>query len=178
MEQTLILNATYEPLKIVDWQRAVTLWVQGKVEIIEEHDRTVRAVKFEFKLPSVVRLLHFVKLRKRPVVQFTRANIYARDGYTCQYCDQAFEPEDLTFDHVIPVAQGGTRGWENIVTACEPCNKRKGARTPEEAGLVLKRQPRRPIVLPHNAHVKVAIGYRTPANWHSWLYWHTTLEGA
>lgn len=174
MEQTLVLNATYEPIKVVDWHRAITLWVQGKVEIIEEHDRVVRAVSFSFKLPSVVRLLHFVKLRRRPVVQFTRANIYARDGYACQYCDETFAPEELTFDHVVPVASGGTRGWENIVTACEPCNRRKGARTPAEAGMTLRRQPRRPLIVPHT--MRVTIGYRTPATWRDYLYWNVELD--
>ncbi len=174
MEQTLVLNATYEPLKVVDWQRAITLWCQGKVEIVETHDREVRAVTFSFKLPSVVRLLHFVKLKKRPLVQFTRANIYQRDSFTCQYCDVAFEPEDLTFDHVVPVAQGGTRGWTNIVTACEPCNRKKGARTPEAAGMALRRRPQRPLVLA--PMMKVTVGYRTPANWRSYLYWHVELE--
>jgi len=174
MEQTLVLNVTYEPLKVVDWQRAITLWVQGKVEIVETHEREVRAVTFSFRLPSVVRLLQMVKLRKRPVVQFTRANIYARDEFSCQYCGCVFEPEDLTFDHVVPVAQGGRRGWTNIVTACEPCNRRKAARTPEEAGMRLLREPRRPLVLA--PMMKLSIGWRTPANWHSYLYWHVALE--
>ena len=174
MEQTLLLNATFEPLKVIDWQRAMTLLVGGRVEVIEEHDRVVRAVSFSFKLPSVVRLLRFVKLKRRPVVQFTRANIYARDNYTCQYCDERFTAEQLTFDHVLPVAHGGSRGWENIVTACEPCNRRKGARTPEEAGMMLRLQPRRPLVLPPT--MKVTIGYRTPEAWRSFLYWHVTLD--
>ena len=174
MEQTLVLNATYEPLKVVDWQRAITLWVQGKVEIVETHDREVRSVSFSFRLPSVVRLLQFVRLKKRPVVQFTRANIYARDEHTCQYCGEVFASEDLTFDHVVPSAQGGTRGWTNIVTACEPCNRKKAARTPEEAGMTLRRKPRRPFVLAPT--VKVTIGLKTPVTWQSYLYWHTTLE--
>ena len=174
MEQTLVLNSSFEPLKVVDWHRAITLWCQGKVEILEEHDRVVRAVSFSFKLPSVVRLLRFVKLKRRPVVQFTRANIYARDNFTCQYCDETFEPEGLTFDHVVPVAQGGTRGWANIVTACEPCNRRKGARTPAEAGLTLRRPPRRPLIVPHA--MKLSIGYRTPASWRAFLYWNVELE--
>jgi len=174
MEQTLVLNATYEPLKVVDWQRAITLWVQGKVEIVETHDREVRSVSFSFKLPSVVRLLHFVRLRKRPVVQFTRANIYQRDDYTCQYCAESFTPEDLTFDHVVPVANGGKRGWDNIVTACEPCNRKKGARTPDEAGMTLMRKPRRPNVLAPT--MKVTIGVKTPSNWASYLYWNVELE--
>ena len=72
MEQTLLLNATYEPLKVVHWQKAVTLWCQGKVEIIAHHDREVRAVSFSFKMPSVIRLLRYVRIRKtlrlRPVL--------------------------------------------------------------------------------------------------------------
>jgi 5-methylcytosine-specific restriction endonuclease McrA len=174
MEQTLVLNASYEPLKVVDWQRAITLWVQGKVEIVETHDREVRAVTFSFKLPSVVRLLQMVRLKKRPVVQFTRANIYARDEFACQYCAKTFEPEDLTFDHVVPVAQGGRRGWTNIVSACEPCNRRKANRTPEEAGMVLVRPPQRPTVLA--PMMKLSIGWRTPASWASYLYWNISLD--
>lgn len=174
MQHTLVLNATYEPLKVVPWQRAITLWCQGKVEIIEEHDTVVRAVTFTFKLPSVVRLLEFVKLRKRPVVQFTRANIYTRDECTCQYCAESFETEDLTFDHVTPVAHGGRRSWENIVTACVPCNRKKGARTPIEAGMTLLRPPRRPLILAPT--VKLTFGFRTPAAWQSYLYWNVPLD--
>lgn len=172
--QTLVLNASFEPLKVVPWERAITLWYQGKAEVLKEHDVTVRAVTFSFKLPSVVRLLHFVKLKRRPVVQFTRANIYARDEFTCQYCVKKFEPEDLTFDHVVPVAHGGQRGWTNIVTACEPCNRRKADRTPEEAGMMLARIPRRPLVLAPT--MKLSIGWKTPADWYDFLYWNITLE--
>ncbi len=86
MEQTLLLNATFEPLKVVHWQKAVTLWCQGKVEIIAHHDREIRAVSFSFKMPSVIRLLRYVRIKQRfDYVPFSRANIYARDEYTCQY---------------------------------------------------------------------------------------------
>ena len=83
MEQTLLLNATFEPLKVVHWQKAVTLWCQGKVEIIAHHDREIRAVSFSFKMPSVIRLLRYVRIKQRfDYVPFSRANIYARDEYT------------------------------------------------------------------------------------------------
>ena len=145
MEQTLLLNATYEPLKVVHWQKAITLWCQGKVEIIAVHDREIRAVSFSFKLPSVIRLLRYVRIKKRfDYVPFSRANIYARDGYTCQYCAKSFPTQELTFDHVVPVSQGGRKDWENIVTCCVSCNRRKGGRTPEEARMRLVRPPRRP----------------------------------
>ena len=137
MEQTLLLNATYEPLKIVHWQKAVTLWVQGKVEIISVYDREVRSVSFTFRLPSVIRLLRRIRIRRKfDYVPFSRANIYARDHYTCQYCGHVFPTGDLTFDHVVPVAQSGRKDWENIVTCCITCNRRKGGRTPEQAPCV------------------------------------------
>jgi 5-methylcytosine-specific restriction endonuclease McrA len=120
MEQTLLLNATYEPLKVVHWQKAITLWCQGKVEIIAEHDREIRSVSFKLKLPSVIRLLRYVRIKKRfDYVPFSRANIYARDGYSCQYCAKSFPTQELTFDHVVPVSQGGRKDWENIVTCCD-----------------------------------------------------------
>jgi 5-methylcytosine-specific restriction endonuclease McrA len=175
MEQTLLLNASYEPLKVVDWQKAVTLWCRGKVEIIAVHDREVRAVSFSFRLPSVIRLLRFVRIRRRfDYVPFSRANIYARDNYTCQYCNREMSTGDLTFDHVVPVAQGGRKDWENIVTCCIVCNRRKGGRTPGEAGMKLSRMPRRPDSSPA---VRITIGLRNaPESWRDYLYWNVELD--
>ena len=137
MDQTLLLNASYEPLKIVNWQKAITLLCQGKVEVIREYDdREIHAVTFSIKLPSVIRLLRYIKIKRRfDYVPFSRANIYARDDHTCQYCGDSYVTSDLTFDHVIPVAQGGRKDWENIVTCCVTCNRKKGGRTPAEAGM-------------------------------------------
>src|SRR5438093_4181841 len=126
MEQTLLLNATYEPLKIVHWQKAVTLWCQGKVEIVEVHDREIHAVTFSFKMPSVIRLLRYIKIKRRfDYLPFSRANIYARDDHRCQYCGDGFPTNELTFDHVLPAAQCGRKDWANIVTCCVTCNRRK-----------------------------------------------------
>ena len=145
MEQTLLLYASYEPLKVVNWQKAITLWCQGKVEVIAVHDREIRAVSVSFKLPSVIRLLRFVKIRRRfDYVPFSRANIYARDHHTCQYCHEKFPTSELTFDHVVPVTHGGRKDWENIVTCCVGCTRKKGGRTPAEAGMRVLSAPRRP----------------------------------
>jgi 5-methylcytosine-specific restriction endonuclease McrA len=174
MEQTLLLNATFEPLDVMHWQRAMVLWAQGKVEIVETHDREVRSVSFSFKLPSVVRLLKYVRTRRRPQVQFTRANIYTRDNYTCQYCRKEFATQDLTFDHVVPASQGGTRSWDNIVTCCLNCNRKKANQTPEEAGMTLMRKPIRPAYTPV---FRVTLGIRrTPESWRSFLYWNAELD--
>jgi 5-methylcytosine-specific restriction endonuclease McrA len=176
MEQALLLNASYEPLKVVHWQKAITLWCQGKVEVIAVHDREIRSVSFTFRLPSVIRLLRFVKIKRRfDYVPFSRENIYTRDGDTCQYCNHVFSRAELTFDHVVPVAQGGRKDWENIVTCCVDCNRRKGGRTPAEAGMHLVKVPRRPDS--HAMRVTIKVGLRsTPESWRDYLYWNMELD--
>ena len=127
MDHTLLLNATYEPLKVVDWRKAITLWCQGKVEVISVYDCEVHSVSLTVKLPSVIRLRRYITIKRHcNLVPFSRANIYARDDHTCQYCGRTFPVDTLTFDHVVPVRRGGRKDWENIVTSCVRCNRRKG----------------------------------------------------
>src|SRR5437763_4391150 len=127
--QTLVLSQGYEPVKIVSWQRAITLLFLGKVEVIEEYDRDIRSCSLLIKIPSVVRLLNAIRRHKQPV-KFSRVNIYGRDRYTCQFCGDKKPVGELTYDHVVPRSQGGTTTWTNIVTACETCNRKKANRTP------------------------------------------------
>lgn len=101
MERTLLLNITYEPLRIISWQKAVTLLTLGKVEIVETYNRHVRSISFSIPLPSVVRLLYLVKRRPQEV-KFSRKNIYTRDDGQCQYCGKPLQPKEITYDHVIP----------------------------------------------------------------------------
>jgi len=179
MEQTLLLNATYEPLKVVDWRKAVTLWCQGKVEVISVYDREIRGVTFSMKLPSVIRLLRRIRIKRRlDHVPFSRANIYARDKHSCQYCGKPFPSSELTFDHVVPVAQGGRKDWENIVSCCISCNRRKGGRTPAQAGMTLIRAPRRPDKsLARGSALHITFGRRhTPESWRDYVYWNVELD--
>jgi 5-methylcytosine-specific restriction endonuclease McrA len=175
MERTLLLNATFEPLKIISWQRAITLLTQGKVEVIDSYDRNIRGVSLTFRLPSILRLLKLVKIRRASrEVRFSRANIYQRDKYVCQYCGAKYPAEDLTFDHVIPQVQGGTATWENIVTACLSCNNRKGGRTPREANMRLIRPPMKPKWMPV---VTLTLGMKNaPLSWRDYLYWNIELN--
>jgi 5-methylcytosine-specific restriction endonuclease McrA len=55
-------------------------------------------------------------------VNFTRYNMYLRDLYQCQYCEDTFDFEDLTIDHVTPISRGGKTEWTNCVTSCKACN--------------------------------------------------------
>ncbi len=176
MEHTLVLNASYEPINIVSWRRALNLLCCGKVEVLAEYDREIRSISFTVKLPCVMRLLKYVHIRRRSHrVKFSRANIYARDRHTCQYCGKKCSPEDLTFDHVIPNVMGGTKSWENIVTCCVNCNCRKGGRTPEKAGMTLIRQPKEPEEIASILHVTIGLR-NAPEVWRDFPYWNLELE--
>ena len=147
MENVLLLNITYEPLNIINWKKAITLLLLGKVEVLEEYGREIRSMSFTLRLPSVVRLLRMVRRPHAPV-KFSRQNIYTRDKYSCQYCGTRLPPEELTYDHVVPKSRGGKTVWTNIVTCCMHCNRKKGGRTPAEARMTLIRAPVTSFVAP------------------------------
>ncbi len=137
----LVLNQSYEPLTICRAKRAVVLVYQGKAEMLENGLGFIHTVSASFELPSVIRLAYMVK---RPYRQkkLTRYEIFNRDKYTCQYCGK--ETKNLTLDHVIPRYRGGQHTWENVVSACVTCNRRKAGRTPQEAGMKFIRKPAYP----------------------------------
>jgi 5-methylcytosine-specific restriction endonuclease McrA len=174
MSHVLVLNSSFEPLLIVSWQKALQLLFQGKVEVIEEYDREVRTISMKFKVPSVLRLLKFIPIKKkRNLIRFSRTNIFLRDQFTCQYCGRKKNKLDLTLDHVIPSVQGGPKTWENIVTACMLCNQKKGGRTPQEAGMRLVSSPKQPEWLP-SYQFKFSLK-SAPENWKVYLSWQMTF---
>ena len=137
----LVLNQSYEPLTICRARRAVVLLYHGKAEMLENGVGFIHTVSDTFPLPSVIKLAYMIK---RPYRQrkLTRFEVFNRDRYTCQYCGK--ETKQLTLDHVIPRYRGGQHTWENVVSACVPCNRRKAGRTPQEAGMSLIHPPYQP----------------------------------
>jgi len=175
MSEVLVLDQGYQPHRIVSWQRAVTMLFAGKVEVVEEYEEDIRSVSLTIKMPAVVRLLRNMAGRNM-AVRFSRINVLSRDGFRCQYCGRRLPPPELSFDHVMPRSRGGRTAWDNITTCCYPCNKRKGDRTPEEAGMRLRSRPRRPRSLPF-----LTMRFRTtsvPDAWRSWCYWQGALVGS
>lgn len=172
----LVLNAdfrplSYYPLSLWSWQDAVKAVFLDRVNIVSEYDRCVHSPTFEMRLPSVVSLKTFVKPALYPA--FTRFNVFLRDRFTCQYCGCR---EDLTFDHVIPRSRGGMTRWDNVVTACAPCNLAKGNMLPSVAGMMPMQAPDRPTVFELHRN-----GRQFPPNylhdsWLDYLYWDTELE--
>jgi 5-methylcytosine-specific restriction endonuclease McrA len=172
MNAVLFLDIDWQPLRVEAWTRAITDLFLGKIEVVEySRDRTVKGIGREYPMPAVVRVLRRFR-RERVGIKFSRLNIYMRDRFTCQYCGERLLAEDLTFDHVVPRSAGGRTTWENIVTACVPCNARKSNRTPRAAKMALRRIPGRPRYLPV---VTVRMdGRDVPPEWRP--YWSAPLE--
>ncbi len=174
----LVLNADYRPLSyyplsLWSWQEAIKNVFLERVNIVATYDQAIRSPSFAMDAPSVVSLKDFVQQDRPPA--FTRFNLFLRDGFACVYCGWDAK-EDLTFDHVIPRSKGGRTTWANIVTACAPCNLKKGGRTPKEADMHPARKPTRPTM-----QRLQAMGRRFPPNylhesWMDYLYWDTELD--
>jgi 5-methylcytosine-specific restriction endonuclease McrA len=171
-EWTLLLNSSFEPLKVVSWKKAVIMVLLGKVEVVEEYGRIIRGMSFALRLPAVIRLNHYIK-KGTSIIKFSRQNLYLRDGGRCQYCGSPFSQKELTYDHVTPRSRGGETEWTNVVTCCLTCNLKKGGRTPEEAGMFLIRKPRAPIWIPL---LTMSLGLKeTPEPWKDYLYLNSGL---
>ena len=104
---------SYFPLSVWPWQETVKAVFMGRVNIVSHYDNFVRSPSFSMRLPSVVSLKTYIKPARCPA--FTRFNVFLRDQFECQYCG---DPNDLTFDHVIPRSKGGATTWDNVVAAC------------------------------------------------------------
>ena len=144
----------------------------ARVVIVRHYGRTVRSPNASFRLPSVIALKQYVRPSQFPA--FTRFNLFLRDRFQCQYCGS--EVRELTFDHVVPRAQGGRTTWENVVTACAPCNLRKGGRTPAEAHMPLMGEAIRPTSWQLQEHGRSFPPNYLHETWHDWLYWDVELE--
>jgi 5-methylcytosine-specific restriction endonuclease McrA len=169
----LVLNASYEPINICDWESAIKKVVKGKAAILQYHDRYVH---LGLQLPSVVRLLHYARVPHR-VQELTRKNILIRDGFRCQYCRMHIpKGHGLTLDHVIPRSQGGKSTWENLVAACSTCNRKKSNRTPEEAQMPLVTVPRM-LTVHTSRHLMRNAGLGEP-KWRKYLWYENQVEAS
>jgi 5-methylcytosine-specific restriction endonuclease McrA len=138
----LVLNQNYEPLNVCHVRRAIVLIYQSKAEMLENGAGFVHTANQMFPIPSVIRLPHLVKRPSHVNRKLTRMEVFSRDGHMCQYCGR--QTRQLTLDHVIPRFRGGQHTWENVVSACVSCNRKKAGRTPEEAGMKLRHIPTPP----------------------------------
>ena len=190
----LVLNRSYLPIHVTSVRRAFSLLYQGMAKAVNEqyetfdfedwselsvetHDDAIGIVGGWIRVPRVILLQAFDKVPRRHV-RFSRINIYARDRNTCQYCGGGFLRSELNLDHVIPRTQGGRSTWSNVVCSCIGCNRKKGGRTPAQAGISLIRRPQRPRWSPVLSVVNGREGY---PEWRPFLsivdasYWNAEL---
>lgn len=157
----LVLNRIFQPVRITTARRAIKLMFTASAEALtadgdlialdrwldlpvrEGVDDSIRHVNGALRVPRIVHLRHYAR-RRQPTVRLTRRNVMLRDAFQCQYCAKRSPAVGLDIDHVLPRSRGGGDTWTNLVTACQPCNRKKGRRTPTEAAMPLLRQPRQP----------------------------------
>ncbi len=162
MSNALVLNATYEPLSVVNERRAVVLVLKGRAVVLEHQAERWHSESLTMSVPSVVKLTKFVKVPYQRAVPLTRRAVFGRDGHRCQYCHAPAE----SIDHVVPRSRGGQHTWDNVVACCRRCNVRKGSRLLDEAGLVLAARPRPPS---QHAWVYATSGASFDPAWRSYL---------
>lgn len=188
---TLVLNRNWQPIGVVPVARSLILVAADRAKIVDpndfqqytwadwsrmlphDHEPFVQAVRFRVRVPQVITLTTYDRVRTNAVT-FNRRNLYKRDHYTCQYCGRQPGSEELTIDHVLPRSRGGTSTWENCVLACLDCNNRKANRTPAEAQMPLRKPPVRPKWRPHYARHDVPI--QTWSKFLSEAYWNVELD--
>ncbi len=193
--KVLVLNRHYLPVHVTSVRRAFAMLYQGIAQAVDEqyqtfdfatwselsvavHEESLGLVGRAIRVPRVILLQTYDRVPRRQV-RFNRFNVYARDRNTCQYCGRRLPRTDLNLDHVVPRSQGGLSVWENIVCSCHGCNRRKGGRTPREAGMKLLHPPRRPDWTPFMLETFSLKRYR---EWLPFLstvdaaYWNTELE--
>jgi 5-methylcytosine-specific restriction endonuclease McrA len=158
--RVLVLNRHFQPVAVTRASRAFGLLFSGAARALDREFRTfdfsswsalgtehgddlIHTPRLVLKVPRVVVLQAYDRM-PRSHVRFSRQNIYLRDGFTCQYCGRTLPRSQLNLDHVVPRSQGGRTTWENVVCSCVRCNLSKGGRSPEQAGIRLLKEPRRP----------------------------------
>jgi 5-methylcytosine-specific restriction endonuclease McrA len=208
VSDTLVLNCEMKAVDRIPWQESLTLVYQTKVyfdtvlkgrkltreeeknlrlvEVVEEYDDwVVNSASEEWRVPSIIRWLKVVP-RRRQVLKFSRENVYIRDNGECQYCGRPLhlykrnDKSEFTFDHVIPRSLGGQTTWENVVISCVDCNKKKGNKSAEQAGLELRTIPSKPKRLGNNLAIDIPWRVGMPDSWRIYmrdtLYWKDELE--
>jgi 5-methylcytosine-specific restriction endonuclease McrA len=146
MASVIVLNSDYTYINTVSWQKAICLVMKGKVKVLKYAEEVARNFErtVEIRIPRVIQLLRYIMGIYRRSVPFSKRNVLIRDRNTCVYCGGRGD----TIDHVSPRSKGGKTEWDNCVTACLACNKRKDSRTLKEAGMFFQGglKPRTPTI--------------------------------
>ena len=194
-QRVLVLNRLWQAVNICSVERALGLLYMNHAQVVyeeggsfntfsfqewcdysthHESDELLHSVSLRVRIPQIIVLLFFDRFPHKEV-RFTRNNLFERDKDTCQYCGRHFDRSELNIDHVVPRRHGGKTTWTNVVCSCIPCNRRKGSRTPAEAGMYLIRSPRKPRWRPF---VEIHFKQKPAHSWRHFIdlaYWNVEL---
>lgn len=161
MENVLLLNASYEMLRVISFKRAVVLLLQEKAVVVEEGEFTIHSANATFNLPSVIRLTYMVKVPFKSRIALNRRSVIARDGGICQYgCGR----KATTIDHVLPRSRGGKHEWTNVLACCSKCNSQKSNKLLSEIGWTPLKQPHMP-----SGNLWLVVGVAENETWEAYL---------
>ena len=138
----LLLNASYEVLRVISTRRALTLVLAGKAEMLAEGDGEFRSATHSYPVPLVVRLRYMVRIPFGARVPLTRRTLSIRDGGACQV--GGCQRNGTTVDHIVPRSRGGRHAWDNVALMCYHHNRAKADRLLSELGWGLRTIPRAP----------------------------------
>lgn len=150
----LVVDAAGNPKDWQDVETVINYYARGKVawesgsliKVFRGGTNRDTAQRTVIEVPSIVAttgpVFDMSEFRAAPVL--TRETLFARDRHMCAYCGEVFTKADLTKEHIHPQKLGGKDVWDNVVTACFPCNNAKGHMTLDEAGLELLYVPYTP----------------------------------
>ena len=188
---TLVLNRNWQAVNVATVARAIIMLWNQTAKAVDPHDYQlydwsawsklapedrdvyIQAVSKRIRVPEIVTLTEFDRVPSATVT-FSRRNVFKRDGFACQYCGKQPGADELTIDHVVPRAHGGESSWTNCVLACLDCNRRKADRTPKQAGLRLRNDPKRPAWKP--VYLEQSVRLDSWSKFISDAYWHAELE--
>ncbi len=162
-QHVLVLNSVWQAIGETDVETALTDCAKGARTAIDtefmlplrwedwiklpvrEGDLAIRTVKFAVRVPTVIVASTYDRMPKKHP-RLGRRGVGQRDNYTCGYT--GVHCPDGNLDHVVPRDQGGKDTWENLVWSDRRVNTEKANRTPEQAGLKLRRKPFKPQPVP------------------------------
>ena len=176
--RALVLDSSYRPIDIVNWQRAICMEIMEKADVLEYYNATISSVSEQWFLPAVLRARWYGGQRGRlGRVVLNRRNLMLRDKFSCQYCGK--RGGTLTLDHVIPQSKGGGNSWTNLVTACSTCNTKKGDKTLKQLKWKLRKEPREPSPWEINvviASIGTGENKQVPPEWAEYIF--TSNDGS
>ena len=177
MQSTLVLNASYEPLGVVNSQRAINLILAEKAMSVDDSEQIIHGSRLSINVPYVIRMNYFIKKSHNTKdVPFSRRGVLVRDNYRCAYCGKR-NTDNITIDHIVPRSKGGQHSWENCVASCLKCNSHKKDSTLSESGLILRFKPSTPNMY---SSLLLRVMHHPPAfkAWSNYVFMYApTLKG-